>query len=85
MIMVGSWGFIAMLLVVLIRVVPRGNPAADSTISMSAMVVNILIAFGPMQKIVSFLCVGLANHEPHRHTHGKLMIMRYFLYFTTFV
>ncbi len=52
-IVAGSWGFTAGLLVFLIKVVPKGNIAADSAISMAGMVVNILSAFGPMQKIVS--------------------------------
>ncbi len=47
---VASWGSIAGLMAVLIKVVPK-NEAGDAGISMTAMIVNIGIAFSPMQKI----------------------------------
>jgi len=45
-----SWGLIILIMTLLIAVVPR-TPLGDSFIAYTAMVVNIAIAFSPMQKL----------------------------------
>ena len=50
MLVAASWGFVTGFLIILIAVVPKTDQW-DSVIAFSAMIVNIAIAFSPMQKL----------------------------------